>query len=465
MLICIYVKAGQRVNAYQFIPKCINVYQKKRIASKDLGFLWSLIHFATNSLMSLQLARFCLVSLVSTYFKQDITMKTKQLLSHFTYLAVTVALTGCGSSDTPASKKEQLTPPAQPVESVQQAFDYQALLDQTVKGEIPGVVLYIDSPELQFHGAAGIADIDKQTPMQIDARIPNGSAGKKLTALLASMLVNDQLLDLDKPITTYLPMDITSRVANAETITTRQMLQHTAGLFDYLNESEGAFYDAVIQDPESLKTDEFAMNIAYDQAANFAAGTDWSYSNTGYILTGLMFDELLGEHHSKTMRQQIFEPFGLDSMSYGGVEKDYAAINSGYYLYEEALVDSKPYYQNIGVADAPVVGTAKDMGDVLKIIVKGELLSSASHELMLADSSFINTNINGLQYSYGLFKEIINGKEVIHHHGSELGYATYNFYIKESDTTAAFIVNCNGYKACDNAHKNLYNQVIKELTQ
>ncbi|MEL7479235.1 MAG: hypothetical protein AAGJ17_10195, partial [Pseudomonadota bacterium] len=99
------------------------------------------------------------------------------------------------------------------------------------------------------------------------------------------------------------------------------------------------------------------------------------------------------------------------------------------------------------------------------IIVSGEHLNSASYDLLLAESSFINTNIDGLQYSFGLFKEMINGKEVIHHHGSELGYATYNFYIKESDTAAAFIVNCNGYTACDNAHKNLYNQVIKELTQ
>lgn len=386
-------------------------------------------------------------------------MKTKPYFFNFTCVAAALLLTACGSSNKAAESNVQSTQP------VEQQFDYQALLEKIVEGEIPGVVLYIDSPTLKFHGAAGVANIDNQTPMQVDARIPNGSAGKKLTALLASMLVNDQLLDLDKPITTYLPTDITSRVANAEAITTRQMLQHTAGLFDYLNESDGAFYDAVLKDPDSLKTDAFAMNFAYGQGANFAAGTDWSYSNTGYILTGLILDELLAEHHSKAMRQQIFEPFGLDSMSYGGLEKEYASINSGYFLYDGKLIDTKPYYENIGVADAPVVGTAKDMADLLSIIVNGGHLDSASYDLLLAESSFINTNIDGLQYSYGLFKEMINGKEVIHHHGSELGYATYNFYIKESDTTAAFIVNCNGYTACDNAHKSLYNQVIEELTQ
>ena len=386
-------------------------------------------------------------------------MKTKPYFAYLTCFAVAIGLTACGSSDESAKQN------AQPVNHAEQKFDFQALLNKTVEGEIPGVVLYIESPELTFHGAAGVADINEQTPMQIDARIPNGSAGKKLTALMASMLVDDQLLDLDKPITAYLSTDITSRVANAETITTRQMLQHTAGLFDYLNESEGAFYDAVLQEPDSLKTDAFAMQFVYDQEANFKAGNDWAYSNTGYILTGLIFDMLLGEHHSNAMRQRIFEPFGLDSMSYGGVEKEFASINSGYFLSDGEQVDTKPYYQNIGVADAPVVGTAKDMADVLKIIVNGELLSTTSHELMMAESNFINTNISGLQYGYGLFKENINGKEVIHHHGSELGYATYNFYIKEANTSAAFLVNCNGYTDCDNAHNKLYMQLLKVLTK
>lgn len=386
-------------------------------------------------------------------------MKTKSYFFNFTCVAAALLLTACGSSNKAAESNVQL------INLAEQRFDYQALLDKTVEGEIPGVVLYIDSPTLKFHGAAGVANIDNQTPMQIDARIPNGSAGKKLTALLAAMLVNDQLLDLDKPITTYLPTGITSRVANAEAITTRQMLQHTAGLFDYLNESDGAFYDAVLKEPDSLKTDAFAMNFVYGKGANFSAGTDWSYSNTGYLLTGLILDELLGEHHSKAMRQKIFEPFGLDSMSYGGVEKEYASINSGYFLNDGDRIDTKPYYENIGVADAPVVGTAKDIADLLSIIVSGEQLNTESYDLLLAESSFINTSKDGLQYSYGLFKEMINGKEVIHHHGSELGYATYNFHIKDTNTSAAFIVNCNGYTACDNAHKSLYNQMLAELTQ
>ncbi|GLX78573.1 D-alanyl-D-alanine carboxypeptidase [Thalassotalea insulae] len=372
--------------------------------------------------------------------------------------AIALTLSACGGSSSKSTTAE-----AKP--NTIEMFDYQALIDNAVTGEIPGVVLYIDSPELHFHGAAGLADLNQQTPMQIDARIPNGSAGKKLTALLAGMLAEQQLLNLDANITDYLAPAITNRIANGSEITIRQMLQHTAGLFDYLNDSDGAFYQAVRLDPDSIKTDIFAIQFAFDQDAKFAPGQDWSYSNTGYILTGLVMDQVLGDHHFNAMRSQIFEPFSLNSMSYGGLEKDHAPITSGYFKDDAETINTRPYYQNIGVADAPVVSTAKDMADLLKLIVDGAQMSATTHDLLVADESFVDTGIGSLQYSHGLFKETINGKQVLHHGGSELGYATYNFYISETDTSVAMLINCNGYQACDNAHTALYQQVINQLTK
>ena len=152
-------------------------------------------------------------------------MKVNNLLPGMFICTFALALAGCG--------KDHKTNNAPPVQV--KPVDYQALLNTAAEGEIPGVVLYIESPQFYFYGAAGMADLNDKTPMPIDARIPNGSAGKKLTALLAAMLVEQQKLNLDQSITNYLPAEITNRVANASSITTRQMLQHTAGLFDYLN--------------------------------------------------------------------------------------------------------------------------------------------------------------------------------------------------------------------------------------
>ena len=383
-------------------------------------------------------------------------MKVNNLLSGMIIGSLTLAVAGCGSEH--KTNNNLLPVPVKP-------FDYQALLNTAAEGEIPGVVLYIESPQLYFYGAAGMADLNDKTPMPIDARIPNGSAGKKLTALLAAMLVEQQKLNLDQSITNYLPAEITNRVANASSMTTRQMLQHTAGLFDYLNDSNGAFYDAVVAEPDSIKTDAFALQFALDQKAKFAPAQGWSYSNTGYILTGLVLDQVLGTHHSQAMRKQIFEPLGLSSLSYGGLEKSYGPIVPGYFHTGNAVLDTRQYYQNIGVADAPVVGNAKDMANILKFIVEGKQFSHSIHQLLMSETSFVNTGLGTMSYSYGLFKETINGKQVIHHGGQELGYATYNFYIPDTKTTVAMLVNCNGYQACNDAHNALYQKVISELTQ
>lgn len=383
-------------------------------------------------------------------------MNINKLLPGMVICSFALAFAGCQKSHNANNE---------PGIDLEKPFDYQALLNAATSGELPGVVLYIESPQLYFYGAAGVADLDDKTPMPVDARIPNGSAGKKLTALLVAMLVDEQKLNLDQPITSYLPAQITDKIANAASMTIRQMLQHRAGLFDYLNDSNRAFYQAVLAEPESLKTDLFALQFAFDQPAHFAPAQGWSYSNTGYILTGLVLDQLLGEHHSRAMRSYIFEPLGLHSMSYGGLEKTYAPITPGYFKTEEGMLNTRQYYQNIGLADAPVVSNAKDMAHILKFIVEGKQLSSTTHQLLMDDASFVGTGIGTLAYSYGLFKETINGKKVIQHGGRELGYATYNFYIAETKTTGSMLINCNGYQTCDDAHETLSKKVLAELTK
>jgi len=115
---------------------------------------------------------------------RDINMKVNNLLSGMIIGSLALAVAGCGSEH---KTNNDLFP---------EPFDYQALLNAAAEGEIPGVVLYIESPQFYFYGAAGMADLNDKTPMPIDARIPNGSAGKKLTALLAAMLVEQQKLNL-----------------------------------------------------------------------------------------------------------------------------------------------------------------------------------------------------------------------------------------------------------------------------
>jgi len=127
------------------------------------------------------------------------------------------------------------------------------MIDDTVSDIIPGVVLLVESPEKQFIGSAGLADISSQQPLQTIHIMPNGSAGKKLTALLVALLEEDGMLNQDNTLDTWLFEGLLSQIAHSDQMTLRQLLNHTSGVYNYLDDS--SFKEAVLLDPSTLKTD------------------------------------------------------------------------------------------------------------------------------------------------------------------------------------------------------------------
>ncbi|NOU51450.1 beta-lactamase family protein [Pseudoalteromonas sp. JBTF-M23] len=386
-------------------------------------------------------------------------MKTTIKMLAAATMACSATLSGCGGSDTKVTNKEPVT---DAVKAQPNQFDYQALLNETVNSEVPGVVLYISSPTVNFYGAAGIADKETNTPMQIDAVLPNGSAGKKLTAMLAVMLHEEGRLDLDAPISDYLPDELLSRIKHSEQMTTRQLLAHTSGVAGYLSDNDGDFYAGVLQTPNTLITDSFALQYALDKPAHFKPGEGWKYSNTGYILTGLILDSVLGEHHSKATRDYVLDPLGLTSMSYIGREQSTAEFASGYFLMDGELVNTRSYYQYIGVADAPVAGSAKDMAELLRMIVEGDGVSEQVREHLIGKVNLVAMQQPNKRYGMGVIVEKTANQTVYYHGGDELGYATRDYYFPKSKTAITMLFNCNMYELCK---KDLNKMLDKVLAQ
>jgi D-alanyl-D-alanine carboxypeptidase len=103
-------------------------------------------------------------------------------------------LVACGGSDPdPETLTDKVT--TTPVE-----FDYQKLIEEDISEAVPGIVLLVDSPEKTFLGSSGLANVEEQPTMETYHVMPNGSAGKKLTALLTVMLDEEGLLSLDETI-------------------------------------------------------------------------------------------------------------------------------------------------------------------------------------------------------------------------------------------------------------------------
>lgn len=370
---------------------------------------------------------------------------------------VCLGLAACGSS---SDSSAPIIPSPQP----EPTADYQDMLQAAVNSGVPGIVMAIESPEINFIGAAGVADIDTQAPMQTYHQMPTGSSGKKATALLVAMLHEEGVLNMDNSISTWLPTTILSRIENSESMTLRQLLNHTAGVWDYLdNGSSEEWFEAIINDPTSVKTDIFALQFALDRPAYFAPGDAFNYSNTGYLLAGLILDKVLGTHHHTAMRERLFIGLGMNNTYYNGLEKDMGSIISGYTEFDGEIENTKFIYENTGVADAPLVSTVEDMSLLLRAIVgENSTLDTAITEHLFASNRLVQVN-NETQYGLGIFYQNINGKDVYHHGGGDPGFITENYYVADSDLTLTVFFNCSGYEACQVPAANFTNSVLETI--
>jgi D-alanyl-D-alanine carboxypeptidase len=386
--------------------------------------------------------------------KQLTTTHHLKLLFITTSLALILVACG-GSSPDPERLSDNGT--QTPVE-----FDYQELIDGAISEVVPGIVLLVDSPEKIFLGSAGLANVEQLIPMETYHVMPNGSAGKKLTALLTVMLDEEGMLSIDDTIDNWLSEAILSQIENSENITLRQLLNHTSGIRNYLDgDISDNFFQALLADPESIKTDSYALKFGLNLPAYFLPGEGYRYSNTGYLLVGIILDEVLGEHHSLAMRNRILIPFGMNSSFYNGVEKSLGDIISGYVVDDEyGEFDSKPYYENVGLADAPLSANVEELALLLKMIVgPDDDISPYVKDQLFGESHLVPIN-ESTNYGLGLFIEIVKNKVVYHHNGLEPGYSTTNIYIPDSQTSITIFFNCGLSVQCENETDSLSRSVL-----
>ena len=388
-------------------------------------------------------------------------------LKSLLFSAIILSLAACGGGD----KKNTKVP--DPIKAVEPpVFNYQATIDNAITEFVPGIILQVEKPGFKFLGSAGLADVETQTSMQTYHVMPAGSAGKKIIALLTVMLDEEGLLNLDDTLDSWLAVEILAQIENSEKITLRQLLNHTSGIYNYLEDGSNTAEDyvqALVANQETLKTDSFALSFGLNQPAYFLPGEGFKYSNTNYVLVGLILDEVLGEHHSSAIRNRILNPFGMNASFYRGVEKSFGEIVSGYMEDdEEGMVNTKLYLENVGISDAPLSSSVEDMTLLLKNIVgQGAHVSDYVKEQIFGESalmswcaSFYGSTDECAGYGLGLFKETIKNQVVYFHDGHEPGYRAMNIYIADSQTSITAFFNCGNYTRCDKAADALVEKVL-----
>ena len=165
-----------------------------------------------------------------------------------------------------------------------------------------GVAVVRDGADLT-RSAAGFADVETRTGFAPNTHIRAASMTKTFVAATIMQLVAEGRIDLDAPIETYLPGRIRGKGIDANAITVRQLMRHQSGLPEY--------FDAETPPPDYPTTGEQLLDTALTRPAQFAPGATMKYTNTNYIVLGLLIGKVTGRPAADEITWRIIVPLGL----------------------------------------------------------------------------------------------------------------------------------------------------------
>jgi N-acyl-D-amino-acid deacylase len=172
------------------------------------------------------------------------------------------------------------------------------VLDEMRRQGIPGVAIgIVDHGRVTTRGY-GFANVENMVPVTDETIFESGSLGKMFTATAVMLQVEDGKLSLSDPITKFFP----DAPASWRGITVRNLLNHTSGIPDYTTSSF---------DYRKDYTEDELAHIAMQLTPEFPAGSRWNYSNTGYVLLGIIVHRVSGQFYGDVLKRRIFEPSGM----------------------------------------------------------------------------------------------------------------------------------------------------------
>ena len=220
-------------------------------------------------------------------------------------------------------------------------------------GRFPGATLGIALPDGRTLAlAVGWSDTARKEPMRPTHRMLQGSVGKTYFAALALQLVRAGRLNLDDKLEKYLGQerwwkaaDGRVRLPNGADVTLRQLMTHTSGVVRY--EFKEEFQRDLTADPYRVWQPIDRLNYVLDTQPPFAAGAGWEYSDTNYILLGMVIEKILGRPAYDEIRTRLLEPNGLrntiasDRRELPGVSQGYAGPRNPFGGADAMIADGK----------------------------------------------------------------------------------------------------------------------------
>ncbi|MFK0170839.1 serine hydrolase domain-containing protein [Streptomyces sp. NPDC090306] len=295
----------------------------------------------------------------------------------------------------------------------------------------PGAMARLDDDGTVRTTSVGVADRAGRRPLSNEDRFRVGSVTKTFSAVVLLQLADEGRLKLDEPVDTYLP-----GLLPDDRITVRHVLGHRSGLYDYTND----MFARTVPGFEAVRTKVFTYRQLVDLSLRHprtnAPGAAYVYSNTNFVVAGMLIEKLTGGPVAAAYERRIIAPLGLRDTFYvhpgTSLPGRYAR---GYLTPDDAgapLVDATRQTVSWAQSAGAMVSTTRDLSTFFKAVVGGRLTSAKSLAQMRS------WRPAGTDQAYGLGlrrRELPCGVAVFGHTGAVQGYYTYAFTSQDGRRT------------------------------
>ncbi|MEU1037216.1 serine hydrolase domain-containing protein [Streptomyces sp. NPDC005907] len=298
-------------------------------------------------------------------------------------------------------------------------------MDAAVRDGVPGVAARAADEHGTWKAASGTGDLRTGAPRRADDRYRVGSITKTFVATVLLQLEAEGRLSLDDTVDEWLPGVVRGHGHDGGRITLRQLLNHTSGIYNY-TEDEGFtrtyfLKDGFLRHRFDTMTPRQLVGLAMNHEPHFAPGTSWHYSNTNYVLAGLVIEEATGHPYATEIRRRVIEPLGLRATLVPGTYPKVPAPSSRAYG-KLAGTTTGPTYDvtelnpSLASSAGEMIADSRDLNRFYSALLRGRLLPPK--QLREMKTTVRVDEIPGAGYGLGLIdRELSCGVHVWGHGG------------------------------------------------
>jgi len=329
-----------------------------------------------------------------------------------------------------------------------------AIFSPLADDQSPGVaVLVRKGGRTVFERGYGARELRTFAKIDAQSNFRLASCSKQFTAMSVMLLVHDGKLRYEDKLTDVFP----DFPAYGKAITIRQLLNHTSGLPDYedLMVAEGKRKAAAIwSETRQIQDAEVLDLLKQEKTGKFAPGTRWSYSNSGYVILGLVVAKLSGQPFPEFLRERIFVPLNMNAtVAYVKGKNEVARRAFGHSKDRSAWKETDQSSTSATLGDGGVYSSLDDLAKWDEALAQHTLLSEKEMQaalvpVKLADGSQPKWPANSdraegtaVSYGFGWFLDPYRGHARIWHYGDTMGFHSYIARLVEDKLT--IIVLCN----------------------